>query len=200
MAAQSPFIVVGLGNPGSKYVRTPHNAGFWVIDALAQRWKTDASVSKFNGQFVKVPPEKSGLKQDVVLFKPETFMNLSGDAVQPLCAFFKVDVASNLLVLVDDLDTPKGQLRLRHTGGTGGHNGLESLVDRLGTENFARLRLGIGRSETLAPEHYVLAPFTAADAPVYEELVKNAADAVVRCIEEGVAKAMNKVNIRKQEK
>lgn len=193
--SSTPFVVVGLGNPGPKYARTPHNLGFRVIDELAQRWKSPPSSDKFKGAFAKMPVK--GIDSEVVLFKPATFMNLSGEAVQPLCAFFKIDVATQLLILTDDLDTPKGELRLRLSGGSGGHNGLVSLIDRLGTPNFPRMRLGIGRHEHMPADQYVLSLIPAADEKLYEDLVKEAADGVERCLTEGVAKAMNTVNVRK---
>jgi peptidyl-tRNA hydrolase, PTH1 family len=193
--SSTPFVVVGLGNPGPKYARTPHNLGFRVVDELARRWKVDSFTEKFNGSFAKL--SRPGLSSEVILFKPMTFMNLSGDAVQPLCAFFKVDVSDRLVVLVDDLDTPKAEQRLRLSGGSGGHNGLVSLIDRLGTDKFPRLRLGIGRHEHIPPEQYVLSLIPAAEEAAYGALITEAADAVERCLTEGVAKAMNTVNVRK---
>lgn len=191
--SNSPFVVVGLGNPGPKYARTPHNLGFRVIDELARRWKVPSFSEKFKGEFAKVP-HKTG---EVVLLKPMTFMNLSGESVQPTCAFFKVDIATRLLILVDDLDTPKGTARLRLAGGSGGHNGLVSLIDRLGTDTFPRLRLGIGRHTHMPADQYVLSLIPSADEALYTDLITQSADAVELCLTEGVVKAMNTVNARK---
>lgn len=190
-----PFIVVGLGNPGPQYAHTPHNLGFRVIDCLAKRWKADGFSSRFKGELIKsrVPADST----EVLLFKPMTFMNLSGEAVQPLCAFFKIPISERLLVVTDDLDTPKGQLRLRLSGGSGGHNGLVSLIQHLSTEEFPRLRLGVGRHDSLAPERYLLTAFPKSEESWVAAMVEEAATAVERCLAEGVAKAMNVVNVRK---
>jgi PTH1 family peptidyl-tRNA hydrolase len=195
--SSTPFVVVGLGNPGPKYARTLHNLGFHVVDELARRWKAPAFSEKFKGEFVKVSSPACAPGRDVILFKPQTYMNLSGDAVQPLCAFFKIDVATDLVVLVDDLDTPKGALRLRLSGGTGGHNGLLSIGDRLGTDAYPRLRLGIGRHPHMAADQYVLSQIPKADDSVYLNQTLEAAQAVELCLTQGVSKAMNTVNVRK---
>lgn len=134
------IIIAGLGNPGRKYEKTRHNSGFEVIDILAERFRIRVSDRRFKAL------TGMGLigEEKVLLMKPETFMNLSGEAVQAACAFYKVNPGSDLIVICDDINLPPGQLRVRGKGSAGGHNGLKSIIQCLGTEEFKRIRVGVG--------------------------------------------------------
>lgn len=191
---ESLFLIVGLGNPGEKYKDTRHNTGFWAADELAKRWKVSFQ-NKFKGHFAQT--NVGG--QSVLLLKPQTFMNLSGESVREAVAFYKIPTETHLLVLVDDLDTPPGELRLRLSGGSGGHNGLKSITQLLGTDAYPRLRMGIGRSATLPPDVHVLGRIDASERELYAAQVQRAADGVELCLKEGIFKAMNTVN-RKADK
>ncbi len=189
-------IVVGLGNPGKAYAQTPHNAGFAVVDALAEagacpwrgRWRFRAHTGLWTADGA----------EPVLLVKPDTFMNRSGEAVGAVLRWEKV-APDALLVVVDDADLPLGRLRLRPGGRSGGHRGLESIITVLGTDAFARLRLGIGRGAAVdgAPRdlvRHVLAPLSAADREHYAAAVARAAEAVRCWLREGTAVAMNRFN------
>lgn len=134
------IVVVGLGNPGEKYEASRHNLGFQVVDRLAGR----LSAPRFKGQFDALVSRGEEAGRAYCLVKPQTFMNASGDAVQPLLAFYKVPL-EDCLVITDDLDLPVGKLRMRVSGSDGGHRGLRSIIDRMGSQGFKRIRIGIGR-------------------------------------------------------
>lgn len=187
------FLIIGLGNPGPKYDKTRHNIGFEIVDSLAKAWGAPSFSPKFQGLFCQT--SRSGIK--VLLLKPETFMNLSGRSVQEVVHFFKLDPASQILVINDDLDLPPAQLRLRLSGGTGGHNGLKSITECLGTEGFARLRVGIGRSDKIPTENYVLAKIPKSEQPLFEESTKHALEGIDSILKDGLAKAMNVINIKR---
>jgi len=185
------LIVVGLGNPGSEYVRNRHNVGWMVVDELARRhggsWR-----SKFSGQLAEVRID--GHK--VALLKPETYMNDSGRSVQAAARFFKVDPDA-ILVVHDEGDFDLGRLQARRGGGLAGHNGLKSIAEQLGTPDFLRLRIGVGRPERGDPRQladYVLSDFEPEDDA--EALVARAADAVEQLDAEGVQRAQAVVNRR----
>ncbi len=182
-------LVVGLGNPGSRYAETRHNLGFAVVDALARRWGFDMSREKFHAWI----GDGTAGGQRVMLLKPTTFMNLSGQAVQAAVAFHKVPL-EDLLVVSDDLDLPTGQLRVRASGSSGGHRGLESIIRLLGSEAFARVRIGIGRASRDAVVAHVLSGFAEDEAAAAEATIRRAADAVECWVAEGVTAAMNKFN------
>lgn len=192
----SPFLVVGLGNPGSRYERTQHNVGFAVIDVLAQRWKADKFQSKFQSQLAAAMVGD----RKVLLLKPQTYMNLSGQAVQEAAQFYKIAAEDGILVISDDLDLPRGRLRLRPSGGSGGHNGLKSVIECLGSEGFARLRVGIGRGENMDSKSYVLSKINKADSAAFEEAVWQAAECVEMFLKEGVLRTQEKYNRRASEK
>ena len=181
-------LVVGLGNPGPQYQGTRHNLGFDVVDTLAKRWRIDLGSEKFHAWF--------GLgalgSQRIALMKPTTFMNRSGWAVQAAGQFYKLTYA-DLIVVVDDMDLPLGRLRLRAGGSSGGHLGLQDIADRLGSEQWARLRIGIGVREGSATGH-VLGKFSAEEEAVIGPVVLRAADAVECWIQEGIVAAMNRFN------
>ncbi len=197
--SETLYLVAGLGNPGEKYRDTRHNAGFWAIDALASRWRVAKFQNKFKAEYASVAPAQTGAA-GVILLKPQTFMNLSGESIGEAARFFKIPIETHVLILVDDMDLPTGALRLRLGGGSGGHNGLKSIADHLGTQSFPRLRMGVGRSATMQGADWVLAKIPAVEKLPYETLTQNAANAVEICIKEGLSMAMNTVNQRSEEK
>ena len=183
-------LVVGLGNPGRKYAGTRHNVGFEVADALAARhgleWESapaDAVIAKWRAA-------------GALIVKPLTFMNLSGYAVGDLLRYFKVDLA-DLLVIVDEVQLELGRLRTRGSGSAGGHNGLKSLIEQLGTEEFARLRFGVGRGDARRDlADHVLATFDKDELPVVSEAIARAADAAEVFVSDGIGPMMNRFNRR----
>jgi PTH1 family peptidyl-tRNA hydrolase len=185
-------LIVGLGNPGAKYARTRHNIGFMLVERLAEKWRTNWSEEKkFQSRVARM--ERDG--KPVLLAEPQTFMNASGDAVGAMTGFYRLPL-KRLLVAVDDADLPLGEIRLRPRGSSGGHHGLESIERRVGSREFARLRLGIGRTTDGRREitDYVLAPFSAAESAMVEQVL-TAACAQVECwLDAGIEKAMNQFN------
>jgi PTH1 family peptidyl-tRNA hydrolase len=184
-------LIVGLGNPGAEYARTRHNAGFRLVEKLGERWKTDWSAAKrFSSRLARI--ERAGHR--VLLCKPQTFVNSSGDAVRALVGFYQVPLR-NLLILLDDADLPLGELRLRMRGSSGGHHGLESIEQHLGTREFARLRIGIGRrnGEREITGH-VLGRFAAAESAMVEKVLAVACDQVECWLDAGIQKAMSQFN------
>ena len=182
-------LIVGLGNPGSKYAKNRHNIGFMVLDALAEDARIAVTRTKFKGAY------GTGriADRDVVLLKPGTFMNLSGQSVVPAARFFGVE-PENIVVIHDELDLAYGTLRLKMGGGHAGHNGLRSIINLLGSREFARLRVGIGRPEKGTVSGFVLADFANEERDFLPALIDNGADAVRRALQEGVRRAMNIVN------
>lgn len=185
-------LIVGLGNPGAKYARTRHNIGFMLVERLAEKWRTNWSdEKKFQSRVARL--ERDG--KPVLLAEPQTFMNASGDAVGAMANFYRLPL-KRLLVAVDDADLPLGEIRLRPRGSSGGHHGLESIEQHAGSREFARLRLGIGRTADGRREitDYVLAPFNAAESALVERVLA-AAGAQVDCwLDAGIEKAMNQFN------
>jgi PTH1 family peptidyl-tRNA hydrolase len=182
-------LIVGLGNPGSDYADTRHNVGFWVADELARRHEVKFRHSaKWQARTARI----TGGDEDVLLAEPTTFMNLSGWAVRELATFYKIPVA-DVLVMVDDADLPLGKLRLRTSGSAGGHNGLKSIIQELGTQEFPRLRIGVGRQPGELRNH-VLGRFGADERQPIENAVKKAADAAEMFVTDGILKAMNRFN------
>jgi peptidyl-tRNA hydrolase, PTH1 family len=188
-ASTLDLLVAGLGNPGREYERTRHNAGWMVVDELARRH--DGSFrSKFSGQLAEVRDDERRL----ALLKPETYMNISGRSVSAATRFFKVDPGA-LLVVHDDVDLAPGRLQARLGGGLAGHNGLRSIADALGTQEFLRLRIGVGRPERgdrRPVADYVLSPFE--QEIDVEELVARAADAVEVVVRDGLDVAQSRYN------
>jgi PTH1 family peptidyl-tRNA hydrolase len=185
-------LIAGLGNPGAKYARTRHNIGFQLLELLSRRWRvTWANEKKFLAMTARC--ERDG--RTALLELPQTFMNASGEAVKAMMAFYQVPL-NRLLVAVDDADLPLGEIRLRARGSSGGHHGLESIEQQLGSREFARLRLGIGRTDDGRREiaGYVLAPFTAEESAVVEQVLAKAASQVECWLESGIEKAMNQFN------
>ncbi len=186
-----PRLIVGLGNPGTKYDRTRHNIGFDLIDQLAKRWQIPVSDQK---RFQGMVGEGWVNRQKIVLLKPQTFMNLSGQSVRSVLDWYKLE-PTEVLVLYDDLDLPLGKLRIRLTGSAGGHNGMKSIISHLGTPTFPRLRMGIGKSQDETISH-VLGKFSAAESSIVTEILQLATDAVDLSVSVGVEKSMNKYNNR----
>lgn len=184
-------LIVGLGNPGGDYSRTRHNAGFLVVGRLAERWRADWNYEKkFNA---RVARGGSG-ENRALLCEPQTYMNSSGESVGALATFYRI-VPARLLVIVDDADLPLGELRLRPGGGSGGHHGLESIEQHLGTKSFARLRVGIGRADGAREiTNYVLGRFSPAELAVAETVFSGAADQAECWLSAGIQKAMNQFN------
>ena len=187
----SVCLIVGLGNPGAEYAKTRHNAGFLLVETLAVRWQADwTNERKFAAQVAR--GERSGRK--FLLAKPQTFMNLSGEAVGSLVNYYQLPPAQ-LLVVVDDADLPLGEIRLRPGGGSGGHHGLESVAQHLGTREYPRLRLGIGRKdEARQITGHVLGKFDAAENAVLEKVLERAADQLECWLTAGLQKAMSQFN------
>lgn len=188
---QTDWLVVGLGNPGRKYELTRHNIGFMVVDALAARLGATPWRDEQRAAVARARVDDHTL----VLAKPQTFMNESGQAVRSLAAYYKIAPAQ-ILVVADDLDLPFGRLRLRPHGSPGGHNGLRSIIAQLGTQEFARLRMGIGRPARGEPIDYVLAPFDPAERADLPHLCQVAGDAILQVLRKGLLPAMNALNGR----
>ena len=186
-------LIVGLGNPGQKYAETRHNAGFLAIDRLARKW--DVGEGSYNSRFEAVLGEAVRRKDKVLLLKPQTFMNLSGRSVLAAQRFYKID-RSDVLVIYDDLDLPPGQLRVRGSGSAGGHNGLGDIVQRFGSQDVARIRVGIGRPQYGDTVPYVLARFSEQDMDEMDPALDRAADAAACWAEQGLDTAMNRYNRR----
>ena len=188
-------LIVGLGNPGVEYQFTPHNLGFLAVDRIAN----EGGVEVRNRQCRALTARVTIGPETVLLAKPETFMNLSGNSVRELVAQHEVRVEEDLIVIQDELDFPLGTLRLQRRRSSAGHNGIESIINALGTQDFLRIRMGV------APDHkiedgmsYLLAPFRKAQLKVVDEMLEVAADAVKVILVEGAAAAMNRFN-RKSE-
>lgn len=192
MAGSPPFLIAGLGNPGSEYARTRHNAGFLLVDHLADRWRAGwSTVDRFEADVARAG--RAG--RAVWLAKPLTYMNASGESVGALVRFYRVPI-TQVLVVVDDADLPLGTVRLRSDGSSGGHHGLDSVESHLGTRQYARLRLGIGRLDAAVREitGHVLGRFTAAEADVFERVLVHAGAQVTCWLEDGIQKAMARFN------
>lgn len=184
------FLVVGLGNPGSQYEFTKHNVGFLTVDYLADKLNIKINKLKFKGLFAKEKIEN----EDVVLLKPQTYMNLSGESVRDFANFFKIP-PENIIVVVDDVDLPMGKIRIRKKGSAGTHNGMKSIIYQLQSDNFIRIKVGIekeNRKDDLAD--YVLKGFSKDEVPIMEESMERAAKAVLEILKKGPDVAMNKFN------
>jgi PTH1 family peptidyl-tRNA hydrolase len=182
-------LVVGLGNPGSKYDGTRHNIGFEAVDRLAESGRDVRFTRKFDGLFAETEIDY----RRVLLLKPETFMNLSGRSVAQALRFYKLE-AAQLLVLCDDLNLPLGKLRLRAGGSDGGQKGLRDITAHLGTETYARLRIGIGDRGPIDAADFVLSRFRPAERPVVDDALIDTAQAVAVWVSQGLDAAMNRFN------
>ena len=183
-------MIIGLGNPGREYTETRHNIGFMVLRELAQRYNPPTPKSRFRAEISEffLGTEK------VVLVAPQTFMNASGVSVQQAINWYKLEI-DDTLVVYDDLDMPFGQLRFRANGSAGGHNGIKSIIEQLGTSDFPRLKVGIGRGPGTAVAH-VLSRFNPEETAALPEVISRAADAVELWIRHGLLTAMNAANQR----
>ena len=186
------YLIVGLGNPGQDYANTRHNAGFQVTDLLAKRWRAPWSQErKFNARLARA--QRHG--RQIILCQPQTFMNASGEAAGAVRAYYQIE-PSRMLVVVDDADLPLGELRLRPGGGNGGHHGLESISQHLGTKEYARQRVGIGRAPDGRRDivNHVLGSFSAGERGLLEHVLERAADQAEAWVGQGLQKAMNRFN------
>ena len=185
------YIIVGLGNPGRQYAHTRHNVGYDTIDVLAQRYHIEVDTVRFQALIGKGVIEG----QKVILAKPITFMNLSGQSVRELAGFFKIEEKTELIVIYDDISLPPGQLRIREKGSAGGHNGMKNIIAHLGGQEFLRIKVGIGEKPPgydLAD--YVLSHFSTEERKCLDEALVKAADAAVKIITDGAGPAMNEYN------
>ena len=189
------YVIAGLGNPGTKYEGSRHNVGFAVIDALVDRYRL-YDAERF-GKCLMARGRIEGKK--VILMKPMTYMNLSGEAIRQVADFYKIDVEDHLLVISDDIDLETGRLRIRKKGSAGGHNGLKNIISHLGTDAFTRIRVGVGAKPH--PDYdladFVLGHFTAEERKIMEEAENKAADAAVCFLTDGPDLAMNRFNTPK---
>ena len=184
-------LIVGLGNPGDEYELTPHNVGFLVADRIAG----ERGVEIRNRQCRALTARIQVGDEAVLLAKPETYMNLSGLSVRELAAEYEVKPESDLIVIQDELDFPLGTMRIHTRRSSAGHNGIESIIDALGTQDFLRIRIGVAPERTVQDgEKYLLAPFRKADLAVVDGMLDTAADAVKAILTEGAAAAMNRFN------
>jgi PTH1 family peptidyl-tRNA hydrolase len=202
---ENVFLIVGLGNPGAEYAKTRHNAGFLLVEKLAAKWKCDwANERKFKARIAKSElvgqassltwTGKMPVPRRVLLCEPQTFMNLSGETVGVLKDFYQLPL-KQLIVAVDDADLPFGEIRLRKSGSSGGHHGLESIEQHLSSREFARLRIGIGRQNGAREiRNYVLGKFEKAENELLEKVLDRAANQIETWLEAGIEKAMSQFN------
>lgn len=187
------YLIVGLGNPGREYEHTRHNAGFDAIDVLAGKLGADVKEKKHKGLCGKgmIAGEK------VILLKPQTFMNLSGESVRAAADFYKID-AEHMIVLYDDIDLDVGKLRVRAKGSAGGHNGIKNIIAHMGTQEFPRVRIGVGaKPDRMDLADYVLGRCSQVERPVMEDAFEEAAEAAIAVVEDGIDAAMNRFNRKK---
>ena len=185
------YIIAGLGNPGKKYEHTRHNVGFDVMDVLAEKYNIRMDEKKYKAICGKgmIGSEK------VVLVKPQTFMNLSGESIAEAVNFYKVDPASELLVIFDDISLAPGQIRIRKKGSAGGHNGIKNIIANLGTDRFMRVKVGVGeKPKNWDLADYVLSPFTKDERPLVNLAIEHAAKAIEQMLNGDVDAAMNEYN------
>ena len=193
----SDYLIVGLGNPGPKYELTRHNAGFLALDYFADRHGFSLNHEKWQGQFCRERLDEAR----ILLVKPQTFMNRSGECVVRFADFYKVEPAK-ILVVHDDLDLPPGRIKVVARGGAGGHNGIRSIINHLGTSDFARLKLGIGRparndqGQGMPVDRYVLAGFTDPEFALFNERLSLVEEALELFVEQNVDICMNRINGR----
>lgn len=187
------YIIAGLGNPGRNYENTRHNMGFAVIDYFAGKYGISINKVKFKGLY------GDGLIADnrVILLKPQTYMNLSGESILDVIQYYKEDI-KNLIVVYDDASIPVGRIRIRPSGSDGGHNGMKSIIYILGDDNFTRVRIGIGNPDENMINH-VLGRFPQDEIKIMDDIVKVVSDALVSILQDGIQTAMNKYNSYRHE-
>ncbi len=189
------ILIAGLGNPGEEYENTRHNAGFLVLDTLAQKLGADLSERKHRALCGKAVIGG----QKVILLKPQTYMNSSGESIRAAADYYKVP-PEDILVVYDDISLAPGQLRIRAKGSAGGHNGIKSIIAHLGTQEFPRVKVGIGeKPPRMDLADYVLGHFSSGEKKIMEEAAKEAADAICEIVNVGIEQAMNDHNRRKEE-
>ena len=194
------YLIAGLGNPGLQYKKTRHNTGFMAVDRVAAKLSCDIKEKKFKGLYGQCT--YNGEK--IILLKPQTYMNLSGEAVRDIAGYFGIP-AGNIIVIYDDINLPAGKLRIRPSGSAGGHNGMKSIISLIGSEAFPRVRFGVGMNEredgtgrmvrTDLADH-VLSKFSKEEEKIMEAAIDTAADAALYIVEHGAAEAMNEYNGR----
>lgn len=185
-------IIAGLGNPGKEYENTKHNVGFLTIDILAEKYDIKVNKIKFKG----LVGEGMIGTEKVILVKPQTYMNLSGQCIREIVAFYKLDM-EDLVVIYDDIDLPMGNLRIRKKGSAGTHNGMRSIIYDLQDDGFPRVRVGIGGERKGDLANYVISGFSGDDRKLIEEAIVKAADAVTCLVEDGIDRAMVDYNTKK---
>jgi PTH1 family peptidyl-tRNA hydrolase len=184
------YIIVGLGNPEEEYSGTRHNMGFDVINAIAEKHKIQVNKNKFNSLYAKSNIEG----QEVILVKPQTYMNLSGISVREIANFYKTK-KKEIIIIYDDMDIKQGTIKIRKQGSSGGHNGVKSVIENLGTEEIQRIRVGIGKEERKEDKiKYVLGHISKEDRRILDEGIIKARDAIEEILRNGIDKAMNKYN------
>jgi len=187
------YLIVGLGNPGAQYKGTRHNVGFDVIDLLASKYNIEVNRIKFKGIY----GEGRILDEKVILLKPSTFMNLSGESVQEAANFYKIE-EDNIIILHDDISLEVGRMRIRAKGSAGGHNGLKSIITNLSSDEFVRIKIGVGQPKKELVVH-VLGKFPKEERQMVDEINNAATDAVELIIKQGIVESMNKFNGYKTE-
>ena len=189
------YLIAGLGNPGKQYEATRHNMGFDVIDKLGEEFNVPQAGVKFNAMY---GTGRIG-GEPVILMKPLSYMNLSGGPIRDMANYFKIDPETELIVIYDDIDTEPGQLRVRKKGSAGGHNGIKSIIQQLGTQNFMRVRVGVGaKPKDWDLADYVLGRFDRDDRQLVEDAQDRACEAVEMILADSVDAAMNKFNVSKK--
>mgnify|MGYP000535991190 CR=1 FL=1 len=190
------YVIAGLGNPGREYEGTRHNVGFMTLDALADKYNIDVREKAFKGLIGKGVIEGN----KVILVKPQTYMNLSGECIRQVMDYYKVD-PEDILIVYDDISLAPGQLRIRAKGSAGGHNGIKSIIAHLGTQEFPRVKVGVGEKPSrMDLADYVLGHFSKEEQATMDDAVKEAAEAVCEIVNVGIAQAMNDHNRKKEEK
>jgi PTH1 family peptidyl-tRNA hydrolase len=193
LSLEGTHLIVGLGNPGSRYEKSRHNAGFMVIDNVALAFGIPLNSKKYDNRFGRGAIEI----HDVILAKPMAYMNNSGPSVQKLLRFFKLQ-SQNMLVIHDDIDLSYGRIKLMEKGGHGGHKGIQSLISALGDNHFPRLRIGVGRPDTKnGVIDHVLGSFTSTEEQILEKIIEKARECVALFLNKGITEGMNQVNNRK---
>jgi len=184
------WAIVGLGNPGAKYSKTRHNVGFMVIDEISKK-----EGFEFKERPLFLISKGSFGSEDLVLVKPLTFMNRSGLAVKEVLSSFNIP-SERLIVIQDDLDMDVGRIKIRKTGSSGGHNGIRSIIEGIGTKDFIRVKIGIGKDPFIPAEDYVLSKFKPEERPIIKEAIQTAVDAIEGILRDGIDRAMNIYNKR----
>lgn len=189
--SKESWLIVGLGNPGKEYVNTRHNCGFRALDILADKLGCKIDKGKFQGLYGQTTYQGKKL----LLLKPQTYMNLSGNSVLPLSAYFNIP-PQRIIVLFDDISLAPGRLRVRKDGSAGGHNGIKSIISQLGSQDFPRVKIGVGAKPAAEQDlaDWVLSSFSASEEKLLKSALENAADAALCIIEKGISEAANRYN------